>query len=245
MQDIFSLTGKIILVTGASSGIGRAVAQQCAAAGATCILTARNQERLQQTLDSLDGEGHSFIAADLSTNDSVQQLVSALPKVNGIICCAGVVETQMLKFAEDSDLLKLFNSNAFSAVGSGGKGAKLIMDGTQRDSAGQTRIQGGAKNLQSLTASIGKIGGDLSSLAEYTNSIGKIGEGVASLAEQYTNSIQPYIEATGTWDVDAIKEANTELQSQVKAFDGTQNPNNQNGQEFNYDSSKFRKAFGL
>lgn len=137
------------------------------------------------------------------------------------------------------------NSNAFSAVGSGGKGAKLIMDGTQRDSAGQTRIQGGAKNLQSLTASIGKIGGDLSSLAEYTNSIGKIGEGVASLAERYTNSIQPYIEATGTWDVDAIKEANTELQSQVKAFDGTQNPNNQNGQEFNYDSSKFRKAFGL
>ena len=68
---------------------------------------------------------------------------------------------------------------------------------------------------------------------------------VPSLAEQYTNSIQPYIEATGTWDVDAIKEANTELQSQVKAFDGTQNPNNQNGQEFNYDSSKFRKAFGL
>ena len=107
MQDIFSLTGKIILVTGASSGIGRAVAQQCAAAGATCILTARNQERLQQTLDSLDGEEHSFIAADLSTNDSVQQLVSALPKVNGIICCAGVVETQMLKFTEDSDLLKL------------------------------------------------------------------------------------------------------------------------------------------
>ena len=137
------------------------------------------------------------------------------------------------------------NSNAISAVGSGGKGAKLIIDGNQRISAGQTRIQGGAKNLQSLTASIGKIGGDLSSLAEYTNSIGKIGEGVASLAEQYTNSIQPYIEATGTWDVDAIKEANTELQSQVKAFDGTQNTNNQNGQEFNYDSSKFRKAFGL
>ena len=137
------------------------------------------------------------------------------------------------------------NSNAISAVGSGGKGAKLIIDGNQRISAGGTRIQGGAKNLQSLTASIGKIGGDLSSLAEYTNSIGKIGEGVASLAEQYTNSIQPYIEATGTWDVDAIKEANTELQSQVKAFDGTQNTNNQNGQEFNYDSSKFRKAFGL
>ncbi len=137
------------------------------------------------------------------------------------------------------------NSNVFSAVGSGGQGAKLIIDGNQRISAGGTRIQGGAKNLQSLTASIGKIGGDLSSLAEYTNSIGKIGEGVATLAEQYVNTIQPYIEAAGTWDVDAINEANTELQSQVKTFDEVQKADEQNGQEFNYDSSKFRKAFGL
>ena len=116
MQEIFSLTGKTILVTGASSGIGRAVAQQCAAAGATCILTARNQERLQQTLTSLNGEGHSVIVADLSTVEGVQELVSALPKVNGIVCCAGVVETQMLKFTDDSDLQKLFNTNAFSAI---------------------------------------------------------------------------------------------------------------------------------
>lgn len=137
------------------------------------------------------------------------------------------------------------NSNVFSAVGSGGQGAKLIIDGNQRISAGGTRIQGGAKNLQSLTASIGKIGGDLSSLAEYTNSIGKIGEGVATLAEQYVNTIQPYIEAAGTWDVDVINEANTELQSQVKTFDEVQKADEQNGQEFNYDSSKFRKAFGL
>ena len=136
-------------------------------------------------------------------------------------------------------------TNPVTGTVTAAKGIQLINDGNQRISAGGTRRQGGAKNLQSLTASIGKIGGDLSSLAEYTNSIGKIGEGVASLAEQYTNSIQPYIEATGTWDVDAIKEANTELQSQVKAFDRTQNTNNQNRQEFNYDSSKFRKAFGL
>ena len=136
-------------------------------------------------------------------------------------------------------------TNPATGTVTGAKGIQLINDGNQRISAGGTRRQGGAKNLQSLTASIGKIGSDLSSLSEYTNSIGKIGEGVASLAEQYTNSIQPYIEATGTWDVDAIKEANTELQSQVKAFDGTQNSENQNGQEFNYDSSKFRKAFGL
>lgn len=140
------------------------------------------------------------------------------------------------------------NSNVFSAVGSGGKGVQYIMDGNQRVSAGQTRIQGGAKNLKSLTASIGKMGQDISSLSEFTNAIGKIGEGAASLAEQYTNAVNPYIEATGTWDVDAIIEANSELQSQVKSFDSQNltDTNTQNGenQEF-LDTRKFRAAFGV
>lgn len=147
------------------------------------------------------------------------------------------------------------NSNVFSAVGSGGKGVQYIMDGNQRVSAGQTRIQGGAKNLKTLTASIGKMGQDLSSLSEFTNSIGKIGEGVTSLAEQYTASIQPYIEATGTWDIDAIREANDELQSQVEVLyngssaedtkAGSQNAqNNENNEEF-LDTRKFRAAFGI
>lgn len=75
------------------------------------------------------------------------------------------------------------------------------------------------------------MGQDISSLSEFTNAIGKVGEGAASLAEQYTNAVKPYIEATGTWDVDAIIEANTELQSQVESF-GSQTPadtNTENG----------------
>ena len=140
------------------------------------------------------------------------------------------------------------NSNAFSAIGSGGKGAQYIMDGNQRVSAGRTRIQGGAKNLQSLTASIGKMGQDISSLSEFTNAIGKVGEGAASLAEQYTNAVKPYIEATGTWDVDAIIEANTELQSQVESF-GSQTPadtDTENGEQKEFlDTKKFRAAFGI
>ena len=125
MQDIFSLKGKIILITGASSGIGRAVAQQCAAAGATCIITARNQDRLKETLEGLPGEGHQMILSDISLVNGINNLVSNLPMVNGVVCCAGVVETKMLKFTEENDLQRLFSTNTFSTI-------RLIRDMVQQ-----------------------------------------------------------------------------------------------------------------
>ena len=116
MQNPFSLEGKTILITGASSGIGKAVAQECAAAGATCIITARNQERLSETLNSLQGEGHNLILADLSNSADIESIVDQLPKLDGVVSCAGIVETKMLKFTEEDDLQRLFNTNAFSSI---------------------------------------------------------------------------------------------------------------------------------
>ncbi len=112
----FSLSGKTILITGASSGIGRAVAQECAAAGAICLVTARNQERLQQTLGELQGEGHQMFIADLSDVSAIETMIENLPKLDGVVSCAGIVETKMLKFTEEEDLQKLFETNAFSAI---------------------------------------------------------------------------------------------------------------------------------
>lgn len=116
MQNPFSLEGKTILITGASSGIGKAVAQGCAAAGATCIITARNEDRLTVTLSSLEGEGHQLLLADLSSADSIERIVEQLPKLDGVVSCAGIVETKILKFTEEDDLLRLFNTNAFSSI---------------------------------------------------------------------------------------------------------------------------------
>ena len=116
MLNPFSLEGKTILITGASSGIGRAVAQECAAAGATCIITARNEERLFATLNSLEGEGHQYLLVDLSNTESIETIVEQLPKLDGVVSCAGIVETKMLKFTEEDDLLRLFNTNAFSSI---------------------------------------------------------------------------------------------------------------------------------
>ena len=85
MQNPFSLEGKTILITGASSGIGKAVAQECAAAGATCIIAARNEERLLATLSTLDGEGHQYMLADLSNTKSIEAIVEQLPKLDGVV----------------------------------------------------------------------------------------------------------------------------------------------------------------
>lgn len=116
MQDIFSLKGKKVLITGASSGIGKAVAQQCAAAGANCIITARNESRLQRTLESLEGGDHQMILADLSKSEGIEKLVNGMPKINGLVSCAGIVETKLLKFTEDEDLNRLFDTNTFSSI---------------------------------------------------------------------------------------------------------------------------------
>ncbi len=116
MMSIFSLENKTVLITGASSGIGKAVAQQCAAAGANCILTARNEDRLSDTMDSLEGEHHQIIVADLSKINEIEDLVSHLPKIDGLVGCAGIADTNMLKFSDDEEMLRLFNTNAFSTI---------------------------------------------------------------------------------------------------------------------------------
>lgn len=114
--EAFSLEDKTVLITGASSGIGKAVALQCAAAGASCIITARNVNRLTETLVGLEGEGHLMKICDLTHRDNIDSLVESLPKLDGIVCCAGIVETKLLKFSDENDILQLFEVNTFSTI---------------------------------------------------------------------------------------------------------------------------------
>lgn len=85
----FSLHGKTILVTGASTGIGKAIAIYCAKMGASVIITARNTERLQATLSEMPGD-HLSIIADLTNSVNVEELIRVLPKLDGVVQCAGV-----------------------------------------------------------------------------------------------------------------------------------------------------------
>ena len=95
----FSLEGKTILVTGASSGIGKATAIECSKMGAKLVVTGRNEERLNQTLSMLEGDGHLAIPADLSDEASLNTLVEKCPSIQGLVnnaCSTIMLPTQFI-----------------------------------------------------------------------------------------------------------------------------------------------------
>lgn len=116
----FSLSGKNVLITGASSGIGRATAIECSKLGASVILTARNEQRLQETLSELDaseGQQHSYIVADITTNEGLAHLISELPQLDGVLSNAGILKGQApIKFLKDDVINDIINTNAISHI---------------------------------------------------------------------------------------------------------------------------------
>lgn len=111
----FTLKGKTILVTGASSGIGQATAVECAQMGAEVVITGRDTERLQATAD-LVGAPKTLIAADLTNQEDVERLVAALPPLDGAVLCAGNSTTLPLQFGSREKFDEMFNVNFFAPV---------------------------------------------------------------------------------------------------------------------------------
>lgn len=112
----FSLEGKRILVTGASSGIGKATAEECAKCGAQVVLTARNEERLKATLDTLEGEGHAMIIADLTKQEDLTALVGQLEVLDGVVLCAGINDKSLIKFLNQEHVEKMLATNFTSPM---------------------------------------------------------------------------------------------------------------------------------
>ena len=90
MDNPYSLEGKRVLVTGASSGIGRCIAVAAAKMGANVIVAGRSVERLNETLSMMHSGDHQELSLDLSRISDFANAITVLPKLDGVVHCAGV-----------------------------------------------------------------------------------------------------------------------------------------------------------
>lgn len=114
MYNPFSLKGKRILITGASSGIGMSTAIECSKLGAEIVITGRNEVRLNQTFNLLEknyGQTHQCIAADLTTQDGIKSLVDYLEVLSGVVLCAGKVLSRPAHFSSPENIDDVFKTN--------------------------------------------------------------------------------------------------------------------------------------
>jgi NAD(P)-dependent dehydrogenase (short-subunit alcohol dehydrogenase family) len=115
-MNAFDLTGKTILVTGASSGLGRQCAVTASHYGAKLFITGRNQERLLKTYDELSGTGHQWILADLTQEEDIMNLVSQLPILNGVVYSTGISDLAPARYIKKEDIAKTFDISYNASV---------------------------------------------------------------------------------------------------------------------------------
>ena len=116
----FSLKGKRIIVTGASSGIGRQCAIDCSRMGARVIILARNKERMEKTLADMVGDGHLMASIDLTLLDSlkpkIKEIIDEFGPIDGLVNCAGISTTLPFKLMNPDKVNEFFMVNVYSAI---------------------------------------------------------------------------------------------------------------------------------
>lgn len=116
MYNPFSLEGKTIMVTGASSGIGRTTAIECSRLGAKLVLTGRKEEALLETTRLLLGDGHIYLIADLSDEKEYEELIKKLPSLDGCVCNAGIGKMLPIQFYSLDIIEEVFKINSFAPM---------------------------------------------------------------------------------------------------------------------------------
>ncbi|SQA93183.1 SDR family NAD(P)-dependent oxidoreductase [Capnocytophaga ochracea] len=111
MYNPFSLENKTILVTGASSGIGKAIAIECSKMGAQVVITGRNEQRLQETYKQLESTQPAYIVADLTKKEDIETLVNQIDGLNGLVNCAGLTIPKPFKFLQEEDIQEVMTVN--------------------------------------------------------------------------------------------------------------------------------------
>ena len=112
----FKLEGKSILITGASSGIGRATAIECSKLGATVVITGRNSTRLEETRSFMAGKNHIILVADLTNEDDIETLADNCPNLDGVVNNAGIGNRKLISYYNSKELNEVFQANTFSSM---------------------------------------------------------------------------------------------------------------------------------
>ena len=171
----FSLNGKNIIVTGASSGIGQRIAVSCSQMGARVAMIARNKERLEETRSQMSGEGHVIVSYDLTDLEHqkglVADIVEKMGLIDGLVNCAGISTVLPLKLMIPETVEQYFRTNVYAPI-------EL------------TRQVLGVKNVNKQGASViffasvmGVVGENAKSL--YSMTKGAVISGARSLAIEY------------------------------------------------------------
>jgi NAD(P)-dependent dehydrogenase (short-subunit alcohol dehydrogenase family) len=116
MKSPFSLEGKTILVTGASSGLGRHIAIACSRRGARLVITGRDAERLQATYDELLGDGHVQVTGDLTHAPDRDRIAQASPAIDGLVHCAGHQKHCPIRQLTETMMTDMYSVNFLAPV---------------------------------------------------------------------------------------------------------------------------------
>jgi len=166
-----ALAGKRILVTGATSGIGRDAAAMMAACGARLALVGRDAERLQRTLAELQGEGHAAEQADIGSADAAHDLLVRLARdggaFDGVFHAAGAAAVRMAKLLNVAHLETMMGGGAYGALGIAKACAKqsVMADGGSILFMSSVAGQRGTAGMVGYSAAKAAIGGLTRSLA--------------------------------------------------------------------------------
>lgn len=175
MYNPFTLEGKTIIVTGASSGIGQQVAITCSKMGAKVAIIGRNQERLEETRYQLEGSGHIVVSFDLTDlnhhKEVVESIVAQLGTIDGLVNCAGISTVLPYKLMTPEKVEYFFRTNVFMTV-------ELT-----RHVLGIKNVNKAGASVIFLSSIMGCVGENAKSLYSFTK--GALISGCRSLALEY------------------------------------------------------------
>lgn len=120
MINPMDLTGKHFIVTGASSGLGRQTCITLSQLGAKVSLIARNEERLDDTVNLMEGTGHCIFAFDVTSIEKLENLVKLIVeqngKLNGFVHAAGIATRKPLNMTKYEFMQEMMKLHLFAFV---------------------------------------------------------------------------------------------------------------------------------